>query len=67
MEDTTFADKNNATPDLDKRVLGDVVDLFTNKIDMKDTNSDEDLLERTYEYCIKKFVEKEGQKGGEAI
>lgn len=57
--------KNYATPDLDKRVLGDVVDLFTNKIDMKDTKSDEDLLGRTYEYCIKKFAEKEGQKGGE--
>ena len=28
--------KNYASPDLDKRVLGDVVDLFTN-MDMSDT------------------------------
>ena len=29
--------KNYASPDLDKRVLGDVVDIFTNSIDMSDT------------------------------
>ena len=29
--------KNYASPDLDKRVLGDVVDIFTNNIDMSDT------------------------------
>ncbi len=57
--------KNYATPDLDKRVLGDVVDLFTNKIDMKNAKADEDLLGRTYEYCIEKFAEVEGKKGGE--
>ena len=56
--------KNYASPDLDKRVLGDVVDLFTN-MDMSDTGNDKDLLGRTYEYCIMKFAEKEGQKGGE--
>ncbi|WP_231501419.1 class I SAM-dependent DNA methyltransferase [Oceanivirga salmonicida] len=57
--------KNYATPDLDKQVLGNVVDIFTNKIDMKNTKSDEDLLGRTYEYCIEKFAEVEGKKGGE--
>ena len=57
--------KNYANPDLDKRVLGDVVDIFTNNIDMSDTEESEDLLGRTYEYCIAQFAEKEGVGGGE--
>ena len=57
--------KNYASPDLDKRVLGDVVDIFTNSIDMSDTEINEDLLGRTYEYCIAQFAEKEGTSGGE--
>lgn len=57
--------KNYANPDLDKRVLGDVVDIFTNHIDMSETGQDEDLFGRTYEYCIAMFAEKEGAKGGE--
>ena len=56
--------KNYATPDLDKRVLGDVVDLFTN-MDMSDTDNSKDLLGRTYEYCIAQFAAYEGVKGGE--
>ena len=56
--------KNYASPDLDKRILGDVVDIFTNSIDMSSTEVDEDLLGRTYEYCIAKFAEKEGASGG---
>ena len=47
--------KNYASPDLDKRVLGDVVDLFTN-MDMTDTEDSKDLLGRTYEYCIAQFA-----------
>lgn len=57
--------KNYASPDLDKRVLGDVVDLFTNNIDMDDTEESKDLLGRTYEYCIAQFAAYEGKKGGE--
>lgn len=57
--------KNYASPDLDKKVLGDVVDIFTNNIDMSDTEKSEDLLGRTYEYCIAQFAEKEGVGGGE--
>ena len=57
--------KNYASPDLDKKVLGDVVDIFTNNIDMSDTQASEDLLGRTYEYCIAQFAEKEGVGGGE--
>lgn len=56
--------KNYASPDLDKRVLGDVVDLFTN-MDMGDTEESKDLLGRTYEYCIAQFAAYEGVKGGE--
>lgn len=56
--------KNYANPDLDKRVLGDVVDLFTN-LDMGGTENNRDILGRTYEYCIAKFAEKEGRKGGQ--
>lgn len=50
---------------LNKRVLGEVVDLFTNEIHMDDVQEDKDLLGRTYEYCIAKFAEYEGTKGGE--
>lgn len=56
--------KNYASPDLDKRVLGDVVDLFTN-MNMEDTEESKDLLGRTYEYCIAQFAAYEGVKGGE--
>lgn len=56
--------KNYASPDLDKRVLGEVVDLFTN-MDMGDTEESKDLLGRTYEYCIAQFAAYEGVKGGE--
>ena len=57
--------KNYASPDLDKSVLGQVVDIFTNKIKMESNESDEDLLGRTYEYCIAQFASKEGKGGGE--
>jgi len=57
--------KNYASPDLDKRVLGEVVDLFTNNVDMGKTEDSEDLLGRTYEYCIQQFASYEGVKGGE--
>ena len=56
--------KNYANPDLDKMVLGDVVDIFTN-MNMDDTDESKDLLGRTYEYCIMMFAEKEGAGGGE--
>ena len=56
--------KNFARPELDKRRLGDVVDLFTN-IKMVDTGSSRDVLGRTYEYCLSKFAEQEGKLAGE--
>lgn len=56
--------KNFARPELDKRRLGDVVDLFTN-IKMLDHSSEKDVLGRTYEYCLSMFAEQEGKRGGE--
>lgn len=56
--------KNFARPELDKRRLGDVVDLFTN-IKMVDAGSSRDVLGRTYEYCLAKFAEQEGKLAGE--
>jgi type I restriction enzyme M protein len=56
--------KNYARNDLDKRRLGDVVDLFTN-IKMIEHGSDKDILGRTYEYCLAKFAEQEGKRAGE--
>ncbi len=56
--------KNFARPELDKRRLGDVVDLFTN-IQMIEHGSEKDILGRTYEYCLSKFAEQEGKLAGE--
>lgn len=56
--------KNFARPELDKRRLGDVVDLFTN-IKMHEHGDEKDILGRTYEYCLSKFAEQEGKLAGE--
>ncbi|KFI45200.1 type I restriction-modification system subunit M [Bifidobacterium boum] len=56
--------KNFARQELDKRMLGDVVDLFTN-VTMVSEDNTQDVLGRTYEYCLQKFAEKEGKNAGE--
>ena len=56
--------KNFARPELDKRRLGEVVDLFTN-VAMHDAGEEKDLLGRTYEYCLQQFASLEGKNGGE--
>ena len=56
--------KNFARPELDKRRLGEVVDLFTN-IRMIEHGDEKDILGRTYEYCLSKFAEQEGKLAGE--
>lgn len=56
--------KDYAKPELDKRVLGDVVDIFTN-LSMGVAQENTDLLGRTYEFCIENFAAYEGVKGGE--
>ena len=56
--------KNFARPELDKRRLGEVVDLFTN-IQLAENENGIDVLGRTYEYCLSKFAEQEGKLAGE--
>lgn len=56
--------KNFSRQELDKRRLGDVVDLFTN-IKMHERNEDSDLLGRTYEYCLARFAAAEGKNAGQ--
>ena len=56
--------KTYGRTELDKRRLGNVVDLFTN-IQMIEHGSDKDILGRTYEYCLAKFAEQEGKRAGE--
>lgn len=58
--------KNFARPELDKRRLGNVVDLFTN-VQMTDNKSEKDLLGRTYEYCLQKFASMEGKTPANSI
>ena len=45
--------------------IGTIIDNAMRAIDMSDTEASEDLLGRTYEYCIAQFAEKEGVGGGE--
>ncbi len=56
--------KNFSRPELDKRRLGDVVDLFTN-VKMAEGSDEKDLLGRTYEYCLRNFAEQEGKNAGQ--
>lgn len=56
--------KNFARQELDKRRLGEVVDLFTN-IQMVEQGNSRDVLGCTYEYCLSRFAEQEGKLAGE--
>ncbi|MDR3088730.1 MAG: type I restriction-modification system subunit M [Desulfobulbaceae bacterium] len=56
--------KNYARDELDKRRLGNVVDLFTN-IQMVEHGDSKNILGRAYEYCLSKFAEQEGKRAGE--
>jgi type I restriction enzyme M protein len=57
--------KNYARPQLDRTMLGELVDLFSN-IDLKGADGDaKDLLGRAYEYFISQFAGAEGKRGGE--
>ena len=57
--------KNYARPDLDKRRLGELIDLLSN-IDVGGQQAREmDVLGRIYEYFIGKFASAEGKSGGE--
>ena len=56
--------KNFSRPELDKRKLGSVVDLFSN-IQLTDHGKSKDILGRAYQYCLAKFAENEGKRAGE--
>lgn len=56
--------KTFARPEVDKRRLGEVVNLFTN-IPIGDHGEGMDVLGRAYEYCLGRFAEQEGKLAGE--
>lgn len=57
--------KEYARPDLDKRMLGELVDLIS-KIGLGDKESKQkDVLGRVYEYFLGKFASAEGKLGGQ--
>jgi type I restriction enzyme M protein len=57
--------RNYARESLDKRRLGELVDLFSN-ISLKEAeHSSKDLLGEIYEYFIGMFADAEGKRGGE--
>lgn len=56
-------DKRYARPELDKRRLGELIDLIST-IKLHD-RSEKDLLGRVYEYFLGKFASAEGKGGGE--
>ncbi len=56
-------DKRYARPELDKRRLGELIDLIsTIKLH---SNEEKDLLGRVYEYFLGQFASSEGKNGGE--
>ena len=57
--------KNYARPELDKRVLGELIDLI-GTIGLGDSeNKEKDILGKVYEYFLGQFADAEGKKGGE--
>ena len=57
--------KNYSRPELDKRILGEIIDLFTNINVGGNIGKEKDVLGRVYEYFLGKFAANEGKGGGE--
>ena len=57
--------KDYARPELNKIMLGGLIDLITNIKLNKDGDSSKDILGRVYEYCLSQFAGAEGKRGGE--
>lgn len=57
--------KNYSRPELDKRILGEIIDLFTNINVGGEKAREKDVLGRVYEYFLGKFAANEGKGGGE--
>jgi len=56
-------DKRYARPEIDKRRLGELIDVISNIKLYQD--GQKDILGRVYEYFLNQFAEKEGKGGGE--
>ncbi|MEE4312971.1 MAG: class I SAM-dependent DNA methyltransferase [Desulfofustis sp.] len=56
--------KNYAKPEVDKRRLGELIDLIST-IDVLGHSEEQDMLGRIYEYFLGKFAAAEGKGGGE--
>jgi len=52
-----------SSPDIEKRLIGELVDLFTNQLPTEDMKGD--LFGKCYEFFMGEFSKKFGQKGGE--
>ena len=50
--------------ELDKKRLGDVVEIFSN-VEMSADYDELDVLGRVYEYCLREFASQEGKNAGE--
>lgn len=57
--------KSYSRPELDKRILGEIIDLFSNINVGGNGAREKDVLGRVYEYFLGKFAESEGKGGGE--
>ncbi len=56
--------KRYGRPEVSALMLGNLIDLFTNKLDFSGTNG-KDTLGHVYEYFLGKFAKAEGKAGGE--
>lgn len=50
--------------ELDKKRLGDVVEIFSN-VELSADYDEQDVLGRVYEYCLQQFASQEGKNAGE--
>jgi len=57
--------KEYASPELDKRLLGELVDLISTIGFNVEGHSSKDLLGRVYEYFLGQFADAEGKRGGQ--
>jgi type I restriction enzyme M protein len=59
--------KGYARPALNKVMLGELIDLFSNIGMNDDFDNARDLFGRAYEYCLSSFAANEGKRGGEFL
>lgn len=59
--------KGYARPALNKIMLGELIDLFSNIGKGQSFDQSRDLFGRVYEYCLSSFAANEGKRGGEFL